>query len=75
MAAKRNLKLPRLEPQPIAYGTSVRITGGIHAGKTGNTGRCFTGRLATPDRIMIELAGSLPGYCVSVLLSDVEVVR
>lgn len=53
-------------------GMPVRIVRGKDAGKQGIARRCYRDRLATPDRVMIELDN---GSFVSVLISDVEVVR
>lgn len=53
-------------------GKPVRILRGRHAGKQGIARRCYRDRVATPDRVMIELDD---GSFVSALLSDVEVVR
>lgn len=67
---------------PIAYGARVRITFSDKGltGRTGVAGRCFIGRPATPDTVMIQLDEAVigedgrPVFLVSVPLRDVEVV-
>ncbi len=74
MAAARK---PQMEPPPARdpiIGRRVRVLRGPCAGKEGKAVNAFRGRVATPDRVMIEIDGSLPGWLVSALPEDVEVL-
>jgi hypothetical protein len=67
---------PKPHPLDALIGKPVRIVRGKHAGKQGIVRRSFRDRVASPDRLMIELDGCLPGWGVSsVEVGDVEVVR
>lgn len=55
-------------------GRRVRVLRGPMAGKTGKAVNSFRQRVATPDRVMIQIDGSLPGWLVSALPEDIEVL-
>ena len=59
--------------KPPSPGTTVQIHSGPHSGKSGTVRRSFTGRVATPDYLMIELSGALPGWFVSIPVDHVKV--
>lgn len=73
MTAKR-----KPEPKPMQrdqiIGRRVRVLRGPCAGKTGKAVNAFRQRVATPDRVMIQIDGSLPGWLVSALPEDIEVL-
>ena len=70
----RSAPIAKPDRDPI-IGSRVRIIRGVCAGKEGKALNAFRGRIATPDRIMIEIDGSMPGWLVSALPEDVEVVE
>ena len=73
MSAKR-----RSQPKPVArdpiIGRRVRVLRGPMADKTGRAVNAFRQRVGTPDRVMVEIDGNLPGWLVSVPPEDVEVL-
>lgn len=65
------------EPAPIRdpiIGRRVRVLRGVCAGKEGKAINAFRGRVSTPDRVMVKIDGSTPGWLVSALPEDVEVL-
>lgn len=67
---------PKPHPLDALLNKRVRVVSGKHAGKHGIVRRSFRDRVASPDRLMIELDGGHPGWGVSsVEAGDVEVVR
>lgn len=66
------------EPKPAArdpiVGRRVRVLRGPCAGKQGKAVSAFRHRVATPDRVMIEIDGQIPGWLVSIPPEDVEVL-
>lgn len=63
-------------PVDPVIGRRVRVLRGEHAGKTGRATKSFRGRVATPDRIMVELDGFMPGWGIKSLpAEDIEVVE
>ena len=66
-----------VKPVPVdpIIGRRVRVLRGEHAGKTGRATKSFRGRVATPDRIMVELDGFMPGWGINSLpAEDIEVL-
>ncbi|KRE07437.1 hypothetical protein ASE63_22320 [Bosea sp. Root381] len=51
-------------------GRRIRVLRGPCAGKEGRAVNAYRQRVATPDRIMIELDGFLPGWGIKSLLTD-----
>lgn len=64
-----------VESRDPVIGRRVRVLRGPCAGKQGKAVNAFRHRVATPDRIMIEIDGAMPGWLVSALPEDVEVVE
>jgi hypothetical protein len=73
MTAKRKPE-PKPPPCDPIIGRRVRVLRGPCAGKTGKAVNSFRQRVATPDRVMIHMDGSLPGWLVSALPEDIEVL-
>lgn len=63
-----------VETRDPIIGCRVRMLRGPMAGKTGTAVNAFRQRVATPDRVMIQIDGVLPGWLVSALPEDVEVL-
>lgn len=55
-------------------GRRVRVLRGPNAGKQGKAVNAFRQRIATPDRVMVQIDGHMPGWLVSIPLEDVEVL-
>lgn len=64
-----------VETRDPIIGRRVRILRGVCAGKEGKAVNAYRGRVATPDRIMIEIDGAMSGWLVSALPEDIEVVE
>ncbi len=62
------------ESRDPIIGRRVHILRGVCAGKEGEAVNAYRGRVATPDRIMIQIDGHMPGWLVSALPEDVEVL-
>ncbi|WP_377838727.1 hypothetical protein [Bosea sp. UC22_33] len=65
------------EPAPIRdpiIGRRVRVLRGSCAGKEGRAVNAFRHGVATPDRVMVEIDGNMPGWLVSIPPDDVEVL-
>lgn len=73
MTAKRKPEPKPLPRDPIV-GRRVRVLRGPCAGKTGKAVNAYRQRVATPDRVMVEIDGHLPGWLTSVAPEDVEVL-
>lgn len=63
-----------IESRDPIIGRRVRVLRGSCAGKTGRAVNSFRQRIATPDRVMVEIDGTLPGWLVSIPPEDVEVL-
>lgn len=64
-----------IEARDPLIGRRVRVLHGPMAGREGRALNCFRQRIATPDRVMIELDGFLPGWSVASLRpEDIEVL-
>lgn len=73
MSAKRKPHAKALPRDPI-IGRRVRVLRGPMAGREGRAVNSFRQRIATPDRVMIELDSYMPGWLTSVSPEDVEVL-
>lgn len=66
------------DPKPAArdpiIGRRVRVLRGPMFWKTGRAVSSFRHRVATPDRVMVEIDGHMPGWLVSIPPEDVEVL-
>ncbi|CAM5194846.1 KOW domain-containing protein OS=Bosea thiooxidans OX=53254 GN=SAMN05660750_03347 PE=4 SV=1 [Bosea thiooxidans] len=64
-----------VESRDPIVGRRVRVLRGPMAGREGRAVNSFRQRIATADRVMIELDGCLPGWSVASLKpEDVEVL-
>lgn len=72
-AKKAQAEAPTPSRDPI-IGRRVRVLRGVCAGKEGKAVNAYRGRVATPDRVMVKIDGSGPGWLVSALPEDIEVV-
>jgi ribosomal protein S4E len=63
------------KPDPFPRGSSVLITGGTHAGKTGTVQRAWLGRPEPLNVVYVELDGGAKGWSVSVPVKDLQVCR
>ena len=63
-----------IETRDPVIGRRVRVLRGICAGKEGKAVNAYRGRVATPDRVMVEIDGHMPGWLVSIPPEDVEVL-
>ena len=55
-------------------GRRVRVLRGPCSGKQGKAVNAFRQRVATPDRVMVEIDGAMPGWLISIPPEDVEVL-
>lgn len=63
-----------VESRDPIIGRRVRVLRGACAGKEGKAVNAFRGRIAPPDRVMVKIDGSMPGWLVCALPEDVEVL-
>lgn len=63
-----------VEARDPIIGRRVRVLRGPCAGKEGKAVNAFRQRVATADRVMVQIDGHLPGGLVSALPEDVEVL-
>ncbi|TCR63192.1 hypothetical protein [Bosea sp. BK604] len=68
----RALAIPR-EADPL-MNRMIRVTAGEHAARQGIVRRAFRGRVATPDRLLVEIEGGHPHRFVSIPAGAVEVL-
>lgn len=63
-----------VESRDPIIGRRVRLLRGVCAGKEGKAVNAYRHRVATPDRVMVEIDGHMPGWLVSIPPEDVEVL-
>lgn len=62
------------EPRDAIIGCRVRVIRGPNAGKQGKAVNAFRQRIATPDRVMVQIDGNMLGWIISIPPEDVEVL-
>lgn len=74
MSAKRKPE-PKPAPRDPIIGRRVRVLRGPMAGREGRAVNSFRQRIATPDRVMVQIDGHMPGWLVSALPEDIELLE